>query len=95
MSQAIVTKYHGPGNVRGSRVKATASAGAITLGWDDALGDDANHAAAALALCETFGWEGDYFSGGLPDGSRVWVEVDRPRCQPGRDAIFVRAKVTT
>ena len=88
MSQAIVTKYHGPGNVRGSRVKATASAGSCTLAWNDALGDDANHAKAALTLCNRFGWSGDYFSGGLPDGSRVLVECDRPRSKPNRDVIF-------
>ena len=34
--QAIVTKYLGPTKSRGSRVKATASAGSITLAWNDA-----------------------------------------------------------
>ncbi len=33
--QAIVTRYHGPGNVKGSRVKATAQAGSTITEWDD------------------------------------------------------------
>jgi hypothetical protein len=56
MRQAIVTKYLGPTNHRGSRVKATAQAGSITIHWDDALDVSANHARAALALAKKFGW---------------------------------------
>jgi hypothetical protein len=36
--QAIVTKYIGPTNTRGSRIKARAAAGSITLSRDDSLG---------------------------------------------------------
>lgn len=74
--QAIVTKYIGPSNVKGSRVKATAQAGSLTLHWDDALGPDENHRKAALNFCMKFGWTGTYVSGGLPDGSMVWVSHD-------------------
>src|SRR4051812_45021830 len=35
--QAIQTRYLGPSNVRGSRVKAFAAAGSITLSWDHRL----------------------------------------------------------
>lgn len=70
--QAIVTKYHGPTNRRGSRVSATAAAGRVYLEWDDALSSDANHDAAAKALAEKMGWLGDRYgrlvSGHLPDG---------------------------
>ena len=80
MVQAIVTKYFGPGNVRGSRIKATAQAGSVSLPWDGALNDDTNHARAAVALLEKYGWAGTYHMGGLPDGSRVWVcETTHPR----------------
>lgn len=54
--QAIVTKFIGPTNYKGSRVKATADAGSITLHWDDALNSEDNHERAALALVLKFGW---------------------------------------
>ena len=73
--QAITTKYFGPGPVKGSRVKATAQAGSITLDWDDALNYDRNHAAAAKALATKLGWTGPWVGGGLPGGAAgmAWV----------------------
>jgi len=56
MFQAIVTKFHGPTNTRGSRVSATAEAGRITLSWDHALNGSDNHMAAAQALADKMGW---------------------------------------
>ena len=67
--QAITTKYFGPSNVKGSRVKATASAGSITLHWDHALNAEQNHTAAAKALVDKFKWNGQYVQGGLPNDS--------------------------
>jgi hypothetical protein len=70
--QAIKTKYFGASNVKGARVKATAAAGSITLGWDHALNVSDNHAAAALALVEKYGWDDipsrALVRGGSPDG---------------------------
>lgn len=66
--QAIITKYIGPTNYRGSRVKASASAGSVTLEWDNALNSDGNHAAAAQALCDKYGWTGEYAMGGTETG---------------------------
>jgi hypothetical protein len=78
--QAIVTKYIGPTNVRGSRVKATAQAGSVTLHWDNSLNSDQNHKAAALALATKLDWSyGQWVSGGLPDGTTAWV------CHDGRE----------
>ena len=54
--QAIITKYLCPTNYRGSRIKASAEAGSITLQWDDALNQSENHHAAALALMNKMGW---------------------------------------
>ncbi|MDK4729358.1 hypothetical protein [Rhizobium phaseoli] len=72
--QAITTKFFGPTNYRGSRVKATAEAGSITVSWDHALNSEQNHDAAAKALAEKFGWRGAWFSGGTPTGNcYVWV----------------------
>lgn len=77
--QSIVTKYLGATNVKGSRVKATAQAGSVTLGWDDALNSAENHAAAAQALVEKFGWDklgDDRLVGGAgPRNEYVWALV--------------------
>jgi hypothetical protein len=67
--QAITTKYIGPSNVKGSRVKARAAAGSITLHWDDALNSEDNHRAAAQAYATKMGWHGKYYQGSLPDDS--------------------------
>jgi len=56
---AILTKYLGPTNYRGSRVKAYTEDWHITLSWDHALNSDENHAAAALALCKQQGWDNE------------------------------------
>jgi hypothetical protein len=69
MRQSIVTKYHGPGNVRGSRVSATSTSGhRIILEWDDALNTDENHKAAALALATKLQWRGTWQGGALKTG---------------------------
>lgn len=76
--QAITTKYIGPSNVRGSRVKATAQAGSITLEWDNALNRDQNHMAAAKALATKLDWDyGEFIAGTLPSGDGVWVLVSK------------------
>lgn len=55
--KAIVTKYHGATNTRGSRVSATAEGGnRISLPWDDALNSEENHRKAALALVVKMKW---------------------------------------
>jgi hypothetical protein len=74
--QAIVTKFIGPSNVKGSRVKAKAAAGSLTLHWDHSLNGDDNHTKAAKALAEKLAWGGVWFGGGMPDGSgNVFVTV--------------------
>jgi hypothetical protein len=80
--QAIVTKYFGPTNHHGSRVKATCTAGSHTMSWDDELDVDANHDAAALALALRLGWRQDCYGklarGGMPKGDgNVYVMVGR------------------
>ena len=73
--KAIWTKYLGPTDIRGSRVRAVAEIrngfGAeigCTVGWDDAKSSEQNHDAAAVALCLKMGWPGDLTRGGRPDG---------------------------
>ncbi|AKU93387.1 hypothetical protein AKJ09_00051 [Labilithrix luteola] len=68
MRQAITTKFFGPTNSRGARVKATAQAGSVTIEWDYAIDSDENHTRAAIALCTKYGWRGQLHGGGMPDG---------------------------
>lgn len=71
MMQAIVTKYHGPTNYKGSRISARADAGRIVRPYDHDLTPEENHAAAAQALADRLGWTTDkgypaLAGGGLP-----------------------------
>lgn len=79
--QAIVTKYFGPTNSRGSRIKASADAGTVYVPYDYALNVEENHAAAARKLAEKFGWTtenyGQIIQGGMPGGGYVFVEMPR------------------
>lgn len=70
--QAIITKYLGPTNTMGSRIKARAYAGSITVTYDHAIDSDANHKRAATALADKYGWLDDgtkMVSGSLPDNT--------------------------
>lgn len=50
--QAIETRYLGPTNTKGGRIKAECWGGNITIGYDHALNSDEAHKAAAVALIE-------------------------------------------
>jgi hypothetical protein len=72
MRQAIITKYHGPTNARGSRIGVRSQAGRKYYPWDDALDVRENHAAAAFEYAHAMRWllDGDTLVGGaLPDGT--------------------------
>ena len=66
--QAIVTKYLGPTNFRGSRVKAACEAGTITMSWHSNLDTDDNHEKAARTLLHKLGWDdrSDIVGGTMP-----------------------------
>lgn len=72
--QAIFTKYIGPTNFRGSRVKASCEAKSIYLSWDDTLNSEQNHDMAAKELATQLDWHGQWYSGGLENGN-VYVCV--------------------
>ena len=77
ITQAIETKYLKATNVRGSRIKATALAGSLTVGYDHALDAAGNHAAAAQALIARLGWEGTFAQGGNAAGTGyVFVNIE-------------------
>lgn len=80
MSVAIKTKFLGPTNTRGSRVKATAcdkgpfatAQRQVTVSWDHSLNSQDNHAAAAKALASKLGWDGEW---NIADGGDVYIFV--------------------
>ncbi len=78
MRQAIVTKCLGATNFRGSRVKATASAGSVTLSWDHSLDSEGNHIRAAMAVAVKYGWRGDWSGGGTENGYVFAVQGTGP-----------------
>lgn len=76
MRQGITTKYLGPTNFRGSRIKATArkanpSAGwremSLTIPYDYSGNSDSRHTKAAKALATKLGWSGLWVGGGKPE----------------------------
>lgn len=64
--QAILTKYHGPSSVKGSRISAECDARKIFVPYDHALNADQNHREAARKLVKILGWKGAYRGGALP-----------------------------
>jgi hypothetical protein len=83
MRQAIVTKYLGPTDHHGSRVKARCEAGSLTLGWDYAHGPEENHKRCAEALQLQLGWGNRYFIGGaLPGTAEGFCFVDVGPARP-------------
>ena len=76
---AIQTKYLGPTNHKGSRVKAfTHNGHQVTLTWDSALNSEPNHRQAADALCEKMNWifkDLELVGGWLKDGDKDMVFV--------------------
>jgi hypothetical protein len=75
--QAIETRYLGPTNFRGARVKALCEAGRVVVAWDDGLDVAGNHDVAARVLIKKLGWNdgrGRWVRGGLPK-SRGYVYV--------------------
>lgn len=80
LRQAIVTKYHGPTNTRGSRISATAAAGRIFIPYDHALSIQENHAAAARAYATKWGWHSRYVGGVMASGDYSWASFADADC---------------
>jgi len=80
--QAIVAKFLPATNTKGSRIKATAEAGSVTIGYPHELGQgQPAHRAAAQALADKFKWPHKYLGAALPNNAgyvfvpvHVWSE---------------------
>lgn len=66
MKQAIETKFLGPTNHRGARVKAASGSGkSFVMEWNYAVSAEKNHEMAAKILCDQLRWSGDMIMGSL------------------------------
>ena len=67
--KAIVTKYHGATNTRGSRISASDEDGnKVFISYPYELSGEAVHRKAADSLCGKMGWKGELVSGSLKNG---------------------------
>jgi hypothetical protein len=72
--QAITTKFFGPTNRLGARVKAYCERGSLTVSWDYALGIEQNHRAACDALLAKFAKEDCERYNGTSPSEHHWGE---------------------
>ena len=67
--KAIQTKYFGPGNVKGSRIKAFDSDGnSVTISYPHELSGEDVHRKAAEALRDKMQWKGEMVGGSIKTG---------------------------
>lgn len=81
LMQAIETKFIGPTNELGSRIRARAATGRLLVGYNHGLNLEDNHRAAAEALRHKLGWtkakgyKFELHTGTLASGDYVHVFV--------------------
>jgi len=89
--QAIITKYIGPTDSRGARIKAECERGKIFFPYPYELSGEACHRAAVDALTDKFAekdekngiprdrnfWKSDYVTGAIPSGAYVHVFIQK------------------
>lgn len=103
MFKAITTKYIGPTDRRGARIKASDGDGnSLTQSYDYGASDGERHAQVAKALAEKMGWPGTLIGGSTKQGN-VWVfvsvtELLRPEqvlltCATREDAEWAHKKI--
>lgn len=75
--QAIICKYFGPTNSKGSRIKAQCAAGSVTISYPHELSGQAVYRKAAEALVAKLGWNDSHYGkllgGQVPSGEYVFV----------------------
>lgn len=86
MATAIYTKYLGPTNYRGARVKAwlartNGQSRSITMEWNHELDSFGNHQLVMRKLAIAMGWQGDWVSGDC-NKAYVWVRINYPFITP-------------
>ena len=76
MKQAIVIKFLGATNTKGTRIKASAKAASVTMPLDYGAGHEQRIGQAVDALLNKLEWSGDYIIGHLPSGDYAAVFKD-------------------
>lgn len=76
MKQAIIIKFLGATNTKGTRIKASAEASSVTVSLDYGAGQEQRIRQAVDALLNKLEWSGEYIIGGLPSGDYVAVFKD-------------------
>jgi hypothetical protein len=76
MRHAITTRYVGPTNHTGARIAATSPGRSLSVRYDHAADEAANHQSAAEALAKHLQWRGRWQGAHTPDGF-VWVLLER------------------
>ncbi len=67
--KAIITKYHGAGNIRGARISAKDEDGnRVSISYPYELSGEAVHRLAADTLCSKMNWKGDLVGGSIKGG---------------------------
>jgi len=74
--QVIQTKYLGPTNTKGSRIKAYTEAHSVTVSYDYALNSEDNHMAAAKVLKDKLRWNSKMIGGHTEKGIVFMFEKD-------------------
>ena len=55
--QAIETRYCGPTDTKGSRIRASCEGGTVYVSYGHTLNSEGNHYAAVKKLCDKLGWD--------------------------------------
>ena len=77
--QAIETKYLGPANTKGARIKASAWADSVTIPYAYDQKINGAHDLALIALATKLEWWGVWARGGKADGTgNVYVRISKP-----------------
>lgn len=67
--KAIITRYKGPTDTKGSRIIASDEDGnRISISYPYELSGETVHQKAAQALCQKMGWTGELVGGSLKNG---------------------------
>ncbi len=76
MKQAIIIKFLGATNTKGTRIKASAEPSSVTVPLEYGAGHEQRIREAVDALLNKLDWNGEYIIGQLPSGDYVAVFKD-------------------
>jgi hypothetical protein len=76
--KAIQTRYYGPTNTLGARIKAIADGvKAVTISYPHEYNAEEAHRVAAQKLADKYGWNNALVGGALPNGDYAFCMVPK------------------